>query len=202
LKITTKQFNYWNNSPKDITKLKTLNFNPFPALTTKRLNLRQLSLNDVNEILLIRSDPRVSEYLDRPQCHDIDEATAFIEKINLGIKNNEWIYWTVTLKEDPKLIGTICLWNFNIDKTKADLGYELLPEYQGKGYMTEAIKAVLNYGIHDLQLAEVEAEVDPANKASVKLLDKFNFTIKAGPGENTDDQGNILPTVIYSLTGF
>lgn len=179
--------------------LNTFDTNQFPGLNTPRLLLRHLSPDDAKDIFRLRSDVRVSEYLDRQLCQSIDESAAFIEKINHGVKNHGWIYWAVCLTEKPELIGTICLWNFNMDKTKADLGYELIPEYQGKGYMSEAIKAVLDYGFNELKLREIEAEVDPANKASVKLLDKFNFIRIVNPGENTDDQGNIIPTVIYSL---
>lgn len=174
-------------------------YNTHPELITRRLKLRQLSFEDDHQIFKIRGDADIAKYLDRPICTDIEEARHFISKIVKGINTNEWFYWAVTLLNNPQLIGTICLWNFSLEKTKADLGYELMTEYQGKGYMSEAIKAVIDFGFNRLRLSEIEAEVDPANLSSVKLLEKFNFTRIVHPGENMDVQGNVLPTVIYSL---
>lgn len=177
-----------------------ISYDPFPILNTKRLKLRQLTPADEKEIYLLRSDPGVLEYIDRPACTEVKEAHQFINKITNGIKNNECVYWAINLKDDPKLIGTICLWNFTSDKSKADIGYELLPEYQGNGYMNEAIPAVLSYGFYTLQLNSIDGEVDPRNLKSVRLLEKFGFTLRLKPGENIDEEGNVLPTVIYSLS--
>ena len=59
-----------------------INFTPFPGLTTERLNLRQMKIQDENEIFALRSDERVQEFLDRPKAKIIDDARKFIEKIN------------------------------------------------------------------------------------------------------------------------
>lgn len=174
-------------------------FSPFPEIYTERLFLRELGPRDAAEIFLLRSDERVLEYLDRQPSQNIIEAGKFIEKIVTSINNDECIYWALSLKNHSRLIGTICLWNFSPDNTKADLGYELLPEHQGKGYITEAIRAVLHYGFNNLQLSVIDAEVDPQNIKSVKLLNKFRFRLTVNPGENIDNEGNVIPTVIYSL---
>lgn len=155
-----------------------INFTPFPSLTTERLILRRLSLEDEKEIYTIRSDERVNKYLDRQSCTSLDEALKFINKINAGILNNEWIYWVVSFKDNQKLIGTICLWNISDDSSKADIGFELLPEYQGKGIMQEAAKAVIEYGFNIMGLKRIEGEVAPGNTKSINLMRKFNFTLK------------------------
>src|SRR5256885_1468893 len=116
----------------------TLNFSPFPTLTTDRLTLRQPLLSDRNETYFMRSDERVNKYVDRPRPASVDDAEAFIQRLLDGITKNEAIAWVITLNGDPKLIGSICLWNISPEDNRAEVGFELHPDHQGKGVMQEA----------------------------------------------------------------
>lgn len=89
--------------------MNTINFTPFTKLATKRLTLRQLNMEDEKEIFVHRSDERILKYIDIPKAETIEDARNFIEKINKGIDENEWVYWEITFKNDSQLIGTICL---------------------------------------------------------------------------------------------
>lgn len=165
---------------------------PFPVLKTTRFVLRQLTQRDEAEIFILRSDESVLEYLDIPEAKSLDDARKFINKINSGnSNNNEWVYWAISFKNEPKLLGTICLWNISQDESKADIGFTLLPEFQGKGIMQEVIPAVLEYGITEMKLRKIHGEVSPGNIKSVKLLEKFGF-ICTGESENT---------LVYTLNG-
>jgi [ribosomal protein S5]-alanine N-acetyltransferase len=176
-----------------------INFDPFPNLKTERLELRRLKMEDENEIFAIRSDKRMSEYLDRPLYEKIDEARKFINYINNGIAGSEWIYWAVTLKGDPKLIGTICLWQINMKFEKAEIGFELLPDYQGRGLMLEAATKVVEYGFEKMNLGSIEGEVDPKNIKSIKLMEKLNFERIYEIREGDPDAVKELKTVMYGL---
>jgi len=134
-----------------------INFTPFPILTTERLILRCLEVSDDQQLFMLRSNKRVNKYIVRPIQKDIKEIRAFISKINNGINNNEWIYWVISLKENPTLIGTICYWNFSEEKTVAEIGYELDPAFQEKGIMSEAVKIIIEFGFEDIQLKTIEA---------------------------------------------
>lgn len=174
--------------------------NPFPNLSTERLFLRRLSAEDDSEIFAIRSNEEMVKYLDRPLSKAVEETRDFIKKINASIDNNESVYWAVTLKNNPKLIGTICLWNFSDDKSQAEVGFELLPEYQGKGIMNEALTAVINYGFSVLALHSLLGEVDPKNLRSIKLMERHSFKLTAPTyGKGTDAENN-SGTVVYELT--
>ena len=81
--------------------MNSINFAPFPILTTEKLKLRRLKLEDDNEIHFLRSDEAVNKYIDRPKTINKIDAEKFIKKINYGIDNNEWIYWAITRKEKP-----------------------------------------------------------------------------------------------------
>lgn len=179
--------------------MNNLSVTPFPNLSTERLNLRQLKFKDFNEICFLRSDESVNEYIDRPQTTTIEDAKKFIIKINKGIENNEWIYWAITTKDSNKLIGTICLWNFSTEKDIAELGFELIPQFQGKGIMQETLMRIIEYGLENLNLKKINAYTNQQNIPSRKLLERNNFILEKTFEEKHSITGESLSTVIYSL---
>lgn len=160
------------------------NFKPFPVLKTERLTLRQLVSCDADEIFALRSNDNVNKYLDRKPSKSIDDAKTFIQTINKNIQRNDSIYWAITLTGIDKLIGTICLFDFSDDNLKAEIGYELLPNFQRKGIMQEAASKVLDFGIQHIGLNLIAAYTHSENQNSTRLLEKFNFK-KNDPGEGS-----------------
>jgi ribosomal-protein-alanine N-acetyltransferase len=147
----------------------------FPTLTTERLVLRQLLESDAEEIYLLRSDVIINRYLDREPSKTLEDALNFIRKINENFKNNEVPYWAITQKNNEKLIGTICLFDFSEELKRCEIGYELLPGYQGQGFMNEAVKKVIEYSVQALGIKTIDACTHKGNQSSIKLLQKFNF---------------------------
>lgn len=164
----------------------------FPILTIHNLILRQLTLGDAEAIYRIRSDKKVAEYLDRPICKSIDEAKEFIQKINEGFEKNEALYWVITEKGHDELIGTICLWKISREKMKAEIGFELLPEFQGKGIMKQAIPKVIDFALNELGMKTIEGEVAKENQRSIKLMVKNGFKLSTVYAENES-------TIMYEL---
>jgi ribosomal-protein-alanine N-acetyltransferase len=125
-------------------------FTPFPILTTQRLTLRQLVINDEQEIFTLRSDNEINKYLDRKVSHTIDDARDIIGKVNDNINKNESLYWAITLGIRNILIGTICLFSFSDENSKCEIGFELLTTFQGQGIMKEAAEKVVNYAFSEV----------------------------------------------------
>lgn len=176
-----------------------INFSPFPNLETERLLLRRIDSNDVNEIFVLRSDAETMKYIPRPLVENLGEAQAHIEMINDKIENNEGINWAITLKSNPKLIGIIGHYRIKPEHYRAEIGYMLHPDFHGKGYITEAIEKVVDFGFHQMKLHSIEAIVDPENVASAKVLEKNGFVKEAHLRENEYYNGKFLDTVIYSI---
>lgn len=152
-----------------------ISFSPFPVLITDRLILRRLRMTDAPGIMRIRSDKRVNEFLDRPVSIDIGQAKKFVEKIEESISGNKSMYWAITLKDTDTLIGTICFWNFVVEKRQGEIGYELHPDFQGKGFMQEAFTAVINFGFTTLKLKTIIGMTKIGNLRSEKLLIRNGF---------------------------
>ena len=147
----------------------------FSTLTTERLFLRELRLADAAEIFRLRSDPSVNQFVDRPRAVTIDDATDFIHKIIGIIANNEGLFWAITLIGEEKLIGAVVYWNVEPEIDKAEIGYELLPEYQGKGIVSEAVSKVLEFGFEELKFKIITADPKKGNMASISLLERLQF---------------------------
>lgn len=150
-------------------------FNIYPELFTERLVLRQMKRTDANEIRLLRSDESVNEFIGRSGTISIDEAKEFIDKIEKSLNKKESFYWAITLKGSDKLIGTSCLYNLSFDKELAELGYELLPAFQGKGIMQESVSAIIQFAFEKLNVKILTALPEAGNKRSISLLLKNNF---------------------------
>ena len=175
-----------------------LSLTPFPIIITPRLVLRQPAPEDAPEIFLLRSDPQVNKYLERAKAASIDDALQFIQKINDSIHANQSFYWVITLKDQSKTIGCIMLWNLSKENNAAEIGYELLPDYQGRGIMQEAINHVLACAFDKLGLKKIQAWTHKENTQSSRLLERNNFSRDADAEEHAAAKGDIGSMIIYS----
>jgi ribosomal-protein-alanine N-acetyltransferase len=176
-----------------------INFSRFPNLETERLYLRRVAKADVNEIFALRSDSETMKYIPRPLVKTNEDALEHIAMIDEKIENNEGINWAITLKDSPKLIGIIGHYRIKPEHFRAEIGYMLLPEYYGRGIISEAIKETVKYGFEIMKLHSIEAIIDPENFASERVLQKSGFVKEAHLKENEYYEGRFLDTVIYSI---
>ena len=177
----------------------TINFSPFPNLETERLLLRRVNPTDIKEIFALRSNPQTMQYIPRPLLKTDEDALEHIAMIDTKIETNEGINWAITLKDNPKLIGVIGHYRIKPEHYRAEIGYMLLPEYHGKGIVSEAVKEAVNYGFQVMKLHSIEAIIDPDNHASAKVLEKNGFIKEAHLKENEFFDGRFLDSVIYSI---
>lgn len=177
----------------------TLNFNPFHDLETERLLLRRVDNNDYKEVLALRSNPETMKYIPRPLLKNEEEAFAHIAMIENKIINKEGINWAITIKDDPSLIGIIGHYRIQLENYRAEIGYMILPEFNGLGIVTEAVKEVVKYGFDIMKLHSIEAVIDPDNIASAKVLEKNGFVKEAHFKENEFHEGHFYDSVIYSI---
>ena len=174
-----------------------LQFNPFPVLKTERLYLRSFLVKDAKDLLEMRTDDRVMKYLGRDKMKDLTEAKAYIQKVNKEAQNNKIIEWAITLNH--KFIGKLGYWQIMPQHRRAEIGYTLMTEYFGRGLMSEAVAAVLQYGFEEMNLHSIEANVDPRNLKSVQLLTRNGFVKEGHFKENYFYDGLFTDTGSYGL---
>lgn len=174
-------------------------FTPFPEFKTERLLLRRLLPADAEEIFILRSDEEVLRYLGKEPMTSISEASAFIEKINKAVDENESILWGLCMASNAgRVIGTICLWNFKNEHYRAEIGFVLHPAFWRRGIMKEAIRCVADYGFTRLQLHSLEALLSAGNAGSAAVLESCGFAREGHLKENFYFRGAFSDTLIYS----
>ena len=155
----------------------------FPKIIAQRITLRPIQYQDQQDLFLLRTNPQVNRYLERTPPAQLSEVVDFIQTIKQNQKSGKSFYWIIEDNNSGQFIGTICLWNIDHQARQAEIGYELLPRFQGKGYMSEAIDAVINYLRNNLNFNIVAAYSIIANEQSARLLLKKGFIPKASDVE-------------------
>lgn len=176
-----------------------INFHPFHNIATDRLLLRRINSNDAKKVLALRGNPDTMKYIPRPLAKSTEDALAHIAMIEEKIVSNTGINWGITIKGESNIIGIIGHYKISAENHRAEIGYMSLPEFNGKGYMSEAIKAVVTYGFEQMNLHSIEAIIDPENIASERVLQKNGFVKEAHILENEYWKEKFWDTVIYSL---
>ncbi|WP_281228865.1 GNAT family N-acetyltransferase [Flavobacterium aquiphilum] len=177
-----------------------INFLPFPILKTERLLLRHVNINDAEAILSLRSNDEVMKYIPRPYLKTKEEALELIAMFDDKIENGIGINWGICFLDEPeKLIGIIGHYRLKPEHYRAEVGYMIFPEYNGKGIVSEALQKVIEYGFKEMKLHSIEAILDPENKGSEKVLLKNGFVKEGHFIENEYYEGRFLDSLVYSL---
>ncbi|MEP6712466.1 MAG: GNAT family N-acetyltransferase [Ferruginibacter sp.] len=177
-----------------------LKFDPFPQLETERLILRNISLADAPELFYLRSNKEVMKYIDREPQKTVEETETFIHFLLDMQAKNDAVLWVIALKENSAvMIGNIGYWRMEKEHYRAEIGYMLHHDFWQKGIMKEAIKPVIDYGFTSMKLHTIEANINPANKASEVLLESIGFVREGYFKENYFFNGIFSDSAIYSL---
>lgn len=182
----------------DVTINKTV-FKIFPELESKRLYFRKVLLKDARVIHFVRSNDDVMEFMDVTRTKSVNDAKKLIRNLHVDFKKDRGISWSIIEKKSKSFIGYIGYFRMQPQHCRGEIGYALKPEYWGKGFMTETLNTIVRFGFYKMNLHSIEANVNPQNKNSIKLLEKFGFKKEAYFRENYLYEGRFLDSVIYSL---
>ena len=181
------------------TTMKKLRSNLYKAIITECMILRKPGLRDSARFAAIRSNDAVNQYLDRQTSTSTTEARAFIKNIRNGIKAGKSYYWAISFLDDATLIGTICIWNLDKEKSIAEVGYELHPDFQRRGLMREALNAVISFVFQQLSLEALIACTHEANYRSISLLEHAGFQREKVPESEMNGRAAEPEMIIYRL---
>jgi ribosomal-protein-alanine N-acetyltransferase len=182
-----------------VEQLLKLNLNPFPTLYTDRLILRRITIDDAQDFFAIRSNKELMAALDKEPLKNMDELLGFFEQIESGINSNTSIAWAACLKEDNKMIGHVGYHRIDFVNHRAEIGYALLSQFHNKSLGSEALKVILDVAFNQFNFHSLEADVNPINNSSIKLITKLGFVKEAHFRENYFFRNTFLDSAIYSL---
>jgi RimJ/RimL family protein N-acetyltransferase len=148
----------------------------FP-METLRLILRPFEDRDVKAFAEYRSDPGVARYQSWEAPYPEDKAARFINSIRSQSPGIPGLWYQVAVqhKQDGSLIGDVAFQILEEDSRQAEIGFTLARAYQGQGFGSEAVGALLHYLFHEYNLHRVRANCDPENAASGRLLQRIGM---------------------------
>lgn len=152
-------------------------FDPFPVIETRNILLRGMTQEDKYDLFQMRKDTKMHMYTDSKPDENLEETEEYIDKMVKGVAENKWIIWAIEHKVSKKVIGTISIWNIDKEQGTAELGYGIIPDYQGRGLMKEALLSAVDYGFNAMNLKSLDAFTEEKNISSNKLLDNCKFKI-------------------------
>jgi [ribosomal protein S5]-alanine N-acetyltransferase len=144
----------------------------FPTLSGKRILLRQIEISDIRAIIEI-------SFYDSKQAKTYEEAFQMQERINQDYENGNSIHWGISDLVRNQIVGT-CGYYRGFKEGTGELGFVLLPAFQGQGYMSEAILLAMNFGFTSLGLKRIIAITSAGNFKTIKLLENLKFTRVSG----------------------
>lgn len=148
---------------------------PVPDLETGRLLIRRLRMDDAPAMLEMLSDPETTRYWGRPVMTELQQAEQYTQENLSWMDQGHCLYWGIEEKASGKMIGTCTLFKLDLINRRGEIGYLLNRSYWRRGIMTEALSSVIDHAFHGMQLHRLEADVDPENAASIRLLEGFGF---------------------------
>lgn len=147
----------------------------FPTLSTERLMLRALTLDDAAAFQALLSIPQVTRYSNWPDAPTDDYIHKYIKKRLELFDGGTGCSWTIEDHTSKTFVGAIRFNYLVKDWRCGEVGYELHPDFWGMGLMTEALRAVTACGHQFFHLHRVDAWTLPGNGASDRVLEKAGF---------------------------
>jgi RimJ/RimL family protein N-acetyltransferase len=146
-----------------------------PLLESERLRLRAYRAQDLDALYALYSDPRVMRYWSFPPWREVAQARAYLERVQAENAAGVVLAWALADRASDAFIGTATLHSLQREQARAELGYSLHPDWQGRGLAAEALRRVIAHAFGPMQLRRLEADVDPRNLASCRLLERLGF---------------------------
>ena len=180
--------------------LETYNGKELPKVETDRLVLRQRTIDDVPDMFAYVSLENVAYPAGLPPIATLEDEYDYFENRyyqNLE-KANLPSGYGITVKGSDRVIGS-CDFNHHHEDDVFEIGYMLHPDFWGRGYMTEAVSALIEIGFTLLNLHKVEIRCYGSNKQSQRVAEKLGFTLEARIRDRKDTQGNRCDDLAYGL---
>jgi ribosomal-protein-alanine N-acetyltransferase len=148
----------------------------YPRMETSRIVLRALRLDDAEFILREWGDLVVTHFMtDEEPLKTLEEATERLQPLQTPEKMPGFRWWGIEIKSEGCLIGTCGYCRWDKQHHRAEIGYDMWPDYWGKGLMPEAIQRLIRFGFEEMDLNRIEATTHTDNIRSQRVLEKLGF---------------------------
>ena len=176
----------------------SLRSDEFPKITTSRCTLRQILDTDQQKIFEGLSHPGVTRHYG-VRYDSFDDTSVQMTFYDDLIRNETGIWWAVTDSGTGEFVGACGFNNRVKEHRRAEIGFWLLPPFEGRGLMHESVEAIVSYGFGSMRLHRIEAIVETGNDRSARLLEKLGFQFEGRHRECEIKDGRFIDLEFYAL---
>ncbi len=172
---------------------------PNPTVHTARLVLRLAQQSDLPMLLEVNGNDAVTRFLPYATWKDLADGEAWFGRISARQAAGELAQFVIALKDSGQVIGACLLFHFDIASGRAELGYVLGQAHWHAGYMQEAMQAFVAAAFGPWGLRRLEAEINPRNQASARLLLRLGFVQEGLLRQRWVNKGEVYDAALYGL---
>lgn len=170
------------------------------SIQTERLILRRFAFTDADDMLKNWiSDPQVQLRYGEPVYKNHIELTGILSKYIASYEKLDYYRWAVILKETGECIGQAAYFLVNSDNHFGEIEYCMGLRFQGKGFATEATRAVIQYGFERINFHRIQICHREGNDASRKVIEKCGFKYEGALKDFFYYEGRYFDRLYYSL---
>jgi len=174
-------------------------FQHTPVIRAERLHLRKLTMRDANDIFEYSKDPLVAEHVLWDAHRSVSDSKGYLRWMIRKYRFGEPSSWGIALNEDDKVIGTIGFMWIQPENSAAEVGYSLSRAHWNRGYMTEALHAILDYGFNHMNLNRIEAMHETGNPASGAVMRKCGMQKEGTLRSKVLNKGKYVDVDLYAI---
>jgi len=169
------------------------------VIESTRLIVRPVTAADLPALLAVNGDDEVTRFLPYASWRSLADAQLWFERMSILGARGESCQYVIVERTSGLAIGTCLLFRYEEGSGRAEVGYVLGRQYWRQGLMSEALAALVGSAFTNLELRRLEAEVDPLNLGSRRLLEKTGFMPEGLLRKRWVDKGAAHDTIIYGL---
>ncbi len=174
-------------------------FDVMPVLETKDLILRKMDMHDAQDMFEYSRDPLVAKHVLWDAHTSISDTKSYLRYMIRKYRQGEPSSWCIEEKATEKVIGTIGYMWYQKDNSACEIGYSLARRCWNKGYMTQALKAVIDYTFVELHINRVEAQHETDNGASGAVMRKCGMQHEGTLRSRLYNKGRYVDVELYSI---
>jgi RimJ/RimL family protein N-acetyltransferase len=168
-------------------------------IETERLAIRAVEERDLVALLSVNGDEAVTRYLSYQSWKSVEDGAAWLERMRKIEASGTAVQLVVVERTSGHAVGTCLLFRHEEASARAELGYALGHQHWGKGYMREALSSLIAHAFSVQALRRLEAEVNPVNSASCRLLEELGFKKEGLLRKRWLEKGVVYDTNFYGL---
>lgn len=171
----------------------------FPVIRSSKLLLRGPKDRDVEDVFALYSDKEATRFGYSPKMDNLDDARTVMTQVVELARERKLYHWFIATQQDDRVVGHATLFQWVRDQRRAEIGYSVHKDLWGRGVATEATGALLGFAFDTLGLRRIEADVDPRNAGSIRVLEKLGFEREGYLRERWELQGEIQDAILFGL---